>query len=81
MHDHGELARDRDGGSFKADFLLEFQAPNTQRAVRRGASEDHDCRFVQQSAQMVVTAPGYMAIVINFARLITPGRQADPGSN
>ena len=80
MHDHGELARDRDGRALEADLFLEFEAPGPQRAVRRGAREDHDCRLVQQSAQMVVAAPGYMTVVIDFARLVTPGRQADPGT-
>jgi len=39
VHDHGELARDRDGRALEADLLLEFQAPDTQRAVCRGARQ------------------------------------------
>jgi hypothetical protein len=47
MHDHGELARDRDGGSFEADLLLELEASDAQSAIDRGPRQDHDCRFIQ----------------------------------
>ena len=81
MHYDSELARDRDCGSLEADLLSELEAPGPERTVRRGAREYHDCRFIQQAAQMVVAAPGYMTIVIDFARLITPGCQSDPSFN
>ena len=57
MHDHGEFARNGNGGALEADLLLEFQAPNAQRAVRSRSRQDHDGGFVEQAAQMIVAAP------------------------
>ena len=72
-HDHGKLARDRNGGSLEADPFPELQPLGPQRAVCHGARQNHGCRFIQKPAQMVVAAPGYMPIVIDFTRLIAHG--------
>lgn len=81
MHDNGKLTRDRNSSALEADLLLELETPGTQRAVSHGTRQDHGGRFIQQSAQMIVAAPGYMSVVIDLTRLVASGGQADPGAN
>jgi len=81
VHYDRQLSRHCDSSPFEPGALSELQAPDTQSAVRRRPREDHHGRFVQQSAQMIVTAPGDVTSIINFTRLVAPGGQADPGTD
>src|ERR1700730_9405948 len=63
MEHHCELARQRYGGAFEAETLLERQSPGAQRAATAHPAQDHGCGLVKQRAQPFVSPPRDMAIV------------------
>ena len=68
VHDDGELARHGDGGALEADPLPQLQPPGAQVALGRAAGQDDRGRFVEQTSQLVVAAPGDMAVIVDLAR-------------
>ena len=50
----------------------------TQIAVGAGSRQGHGCGLVEQTSQMGVAAPGDVTAVVDFAGLVTAGRQAQP---
>lgn len=67
MHYHRKLAGDGHSSALEADFLAQFDPPSSQITFRRGTRHDDCCRFVEKAAQMSVTKPQYMAIIIDLA--------------
>src|SRR4051812_1819513 len=78
VHDHRQLARDRDRGPLEADLLLQLEAPAPQRAVRAGAGQDRGRRLVDQRPEVPVASPRDVAVVVGLARLVPACRQAEP---
>src|SRR3954468_263590 len=78
VHDHRQLARDRDRGALEADLLLQLEAPAPQRAVRAGAGQDRGRRLVDQRPEVPVAPPRDVAVVVGLARLVPACRQAEP---
>ena len=81
MHYHRQFARHSHGSSFEANPLPELEAPCAQAAVDRAACQDDRRGLVEKPPQMSIAAPGYMAVIIDFSRLVAASRQADPCGN
>ena len=78
MHDHRQLACNRHGRSLRAEPFLQFQTPGSQCACLRRSGKDDGRSLVKQPPQLIVTAARDMAIVVDFARLVASGGQANP---
>lgn len=79
MHYHRQLAGHGYGSPFEADPRPEFETPRAQAAVDRAACQDDHRGLIEKSTQMPIAAPGYMAVIVDFSRLIAASCQADPG--
>jgi len=80
VHDDGKLSCHSDGSPLEADLLFQPQPPVPKFAVGMGSGQNNHSGLVQQPTQMVVTAPRYVAVIVNFTRLIAPRGQAQLGS-
>lgn len=78
MHDDGELACNGDSSALEADPLSQLQSPGAQIALGISARQDHGRRFIEQTAQMSVTTPGDMAVIIDLALLVATCGQSQP---
>src|SRR5215212_3942162 len=81
VHDHGEFPRHSNGGALEADPLPKLEAPSPQPTLGRAAGQDHRCRLKQKPSHLAIAPAGDMAIIVDLARLIAAGRQAEPGPN
>lgn len=81
VHDDRQLSGDRNGGSLKADPLPELEAPGPQAALGRATGQDDSCRLKQKPPHLAIAPAGGMAIIVDLARLIASGGQAQPGAN
>lgn len=81
MHYHRHFARHSHGSSFEANPLPELEAPRAQAAVDRTACQDDRRSFTEKSPQMSIAASGYMAVIIDFSRLVAASCQADASGN
>src|SRR3954453_13156641 len=78
VHDHRQLARDRDRGALEADLLPQLEAPAPQGAVRAGAGQDRGRRLVDQRPEVPVAPPRDVAVVVGLARLVPAWRGVRP---
>ena len=81
MHRDGKLARYGDGCALEADPFPEFETPRSQGTLGRGAGQDHRGSFVEEAAQVTIASPRDVSIIIDLSRLVSPGRQAELGTN
>jgi hypothetical protein len=81
MHCHRQFSCYGNGGSFEAYPLPEFEAPCPQAAVGRAAGQDDCRRFVEKPSQMTIATSGYVAVIVDFSRLVSPGCQAEPSAD
>ena len=89
MHGDGQFAddagaRDGDGRAFEADPFPEFEAPDARRPLSAEARVRMtvETSFIQKTAQSgLITSSGDVAIVVDLPGLVSPGRQAQPGTS
>src|SRR5262249_23202485 len=55
--------------------------PTAKRAFPTNPRQEHSCRFVKQSAQLAITTPRDVAVVVHFSRLEAPRCKPEPGTN
>src|SRR5262249_58358671 len=70
-----------DSSAFEAEPLPQHEAPTAKRAFPTDPRQEHSRGFVQERAQLAITASRDVAVVINFARLEAPRCEPEPGSN
>jgi len=61
--------------------LSQLQAPCSQTAFSGRPCQNDRRGLKQQTTQMTVASAGYVAIIINFSRLVAPSRQSKPSSH
>lgn len=81
MHDNSEFPRHSNGCPLEADPLPELEAPSPQATLGRAAGQDDRCGLKQKPPHLAVAPAGDMAVIIDLARLVAAGGQAEPGTN
>src|SRR5215467_13826656 len=56
-------------------------APTAKRAFPTNPRQEYSRRFVKQSAQLAITTPRDVAVVVHFSRLEAPRCKPEPGTN
>src|SRR5215472_6063954 len=68
-------------GTFEAEPLPQHEAPTAERTFLTDPRQEHSGSFVKQSAQLAITTPRDVAIVVHFSRLEAPRCETEPGTN
>src|SRR5215471_7225874 len=68
-------------GTFEAEPLPQHEAPTAERTFLTDPRQEHSGSFVKQSAQLAITTPRDVAVVVHFSRLEAPRCETEPGTN
>src|SRR5262249_7938778 len=68
-------------GTFEAEPLPQHEAPTAERTFLTDPRQEHSGSFVKQSAQLAITTPRDVAVVVHFSRLEAPRCKPEPGTN
>ena len=78
VHDHCELARDRNDRTLVTALSRDLHAPSFKRAVLLRAREHAARRLVERGSNLAVAAPRDMSVAVDRgARLLALGRQPE----
>jgi hypothetical protein len=66
---------------FESEPFPQHKAPAAKLAFPTDPRQKHSRRFVKQRAQLAITAPRDVAVVVNFSRLEAPRCEPEPGTN
>jgi hypothetical protein len=81
MHCDCEFAGDSNSRALETEALPEFEALVAQVALGRTAGQNDQGRLIEKPPQVGISSAGYAPAIVNFPRLIAPGRQAKPGTH
>src|SRR6516162_9865511 len=68
-------------GTFEAEPFPQHEAPTAKCAFPTDPRQEYSRCFVKQSAQLAITAPRDVAVVVHFSRLEAPRCKPEPGTN
>src|SRR6516165_9051728 len=68
-------------GTFETEPLPQHEARTAERTFLTDPRQEHSGSFVKQSAQLAITTPRDVAVIVNFSRLKAPRCETEPGTN